>query len=215
MSKIYTDIFDQNRMKIWEQLRVFSDLGKLGGGTALALQINHRVSYDFDIFTENPVEKALLRKVTAEFPNRNVKPLIDNTDELTVEVGDVKLTFLFYPFKGIATPVSTKSLSLFGVEDLAADKAYTVGRRGAWRDYYDIYSILNKGIMSLENITSFAKQKFGSLFSEKLFLEQLTYYNDITDFSIETIQGTAVDFIKVQSMLKSFVKIYLSETLKG
>jgi len=213
MSKVYTDIFDHDRMKIWQQLHVFSNIGKLGGGTALALQINHRISYDFDIFTENPVEKALLKKVSAEFPNSHIRPLIDNSDELTVEVDGVKLTFLYYPFKGIVAPVSTKYLPLFRVEDIAADKAYTVGRRGAWRDYYDIYSVLNKEIMSLKDIVTFAKQKFGSLFNEKLFLEQLTYYDDITDFSIETTQGTAVSLVEVQSILRAFVKAYLGQTL--
>lgn len=215
MSKLYTDIFDKHRSIIWKQLHEFSYLGYLGGGTALALQINHRISYDFDIFSSKSLEKDLLVKINTVFPNGNVKPLIDNSDELTVEVGEVKLTFLYYPFKNISNVIKTESIGLFSVEDLAADKAYTVGRRGVWRDYYDIYSILNKKILDLKTIIKLANQKFDSLFNEKLFLEQLTYYADIMDFSIETTQGVSVIPLEVQKHLGAFVKIYLSETLKS
>jgi|SRR3989344_1582654 len=215
MSKLYTNIFDRSRNKIWKRLSKFSSIGYLGGGTALALQINHRISYDFDIFTCKSIEKSLLTKVIIVFPNSIIKPLIDNQDELTIEVDGVKLTFLYYPFKNILDQVVTESLSLLDIKDIAADKAYTIGRRGAWRDYYDIYSILGKKILNLAGIIKLANQKFGPLFNEKLFLEQLTYCKDIMDFSIETVEKDAITPEKVQERLKDLVKDYISKTLKN
>ena len=47
---------------------IFSLLGKfedfyLAGGTGLALQIGHRASVDFDLFSEKEISKNLLAKV--------------------------------------------------------------------------------------------------------------------------------------------------------
>jgi len=38
--------------------------------------------------------------------------------------------------------------------------------------------------MSLTEIISFAKKIYGSVFEEKLFLQQLVYFDDLLDFEI-------------------------------
>ena len=71
----------------------------LAGGTALALQIGHRVSVDFDLFSDKEIERSLLPHVQRVFSDgASIAPLINNPDELTVLVDDVKITFLKYPF---------------------------------------------------------------------------------------------------------------------
>jgi Nucleotidyl transferase AbiEii toxin, Type IV TA system len=70
----------------------------LAGGTALALQIGHRVSVDFDLFSAEEIDRGLLRRVRRAFPEAEVLPLINNADELTTLVNGVKVTFLRYPF---------------------------------------------------------------------------------------------------------------------
>ena len=71
----------------------------LAGGTALALQIGHRVSVDFDLFTDADIERTFLDRVRRVFRNGvDVAPLVNNSDELTVLANDVKITFLHYPF---------------------------------------------------------------------------------------------------------------------
>ena len=53
MTKLYLDVLDEPRRKVFERLSVFTRLGGvLAGGTAMALQLNHRRSDDFDIFSE-------------------------------------------------------------------------------------------------------------------------------------------------------------------
>ena len=154
------------------------------GGTALALQINHRHSYDFDIFCYKPISNYLLRKIKKDFKIKQV--LVNNSDEFSfLDKGDVKITFLYYPFKFKRGFIETKdSLSLLNVLNIATSKAYALNRRGEYRDYVDIFFIIRKG-HKLKNIISDARQKFGGLFSEKLFLEQLTYFGDLRDFKIE------------------------------
>jgi len=64
MSKLYIDFFDKNRLCVWEKLKNFKDVGILGGGTALALQLNHRISYDFDVFCSQPIKKNFSFNIT-------------------------------------------------------------------------------------------------------------------------------------------------------
>lgn len=191
MSNLYTNIFDPNRADIWDKLKSIPIIGTLGGGTAIALQLGHRISYDFDIFLQSPVPNNLLRKVKTIFPDAEIRPQIDSSDELTFLLDGVKITYLYYPFPPLYPTIKTNSLPLFDLRDSAADKAYTIGRRGAWRDYYDLYFLCTVHKLSLAQIISDAEKKFGDLFSAKLFLEQLTYSGDITDFSIEPLGDNA------------------------
>jgi len=212
MLKLFTEILSKERESVWTKLKDFSSVGILGGGTALALQLNHRISYDFDIFSHNPIEKNLLHKVGETFPDQTIKTIVDSSDELTIEVDNVKVTFLYYPFNQLFPSVKTASVAMFDVKDIIADKAYTIGRRGAWRDYYDIYWILKEGLYSLGDVIDLASRKFGDVFNKKLFLEQLTYFDDIKDFSIEVIGKHTTEPKEIQKILAMRVKSYLSSS---
>ena len=65
--------------------------------------------------------------------------------------------------------------------DLAAMKAYALGRRSKWKDYVDLYFLL-KEHFTLEQIALRASEIFGELFSNKMFRVQLSYFDDI-DYS--------------------------------
>jgi hypothetical protein len=73
---------------------------------------------------------------------------------------------------------------MFSVKDIAIKKAYTIGRRGEYRDYFDLYSILKNKYMDLSTLINNAKQVYGSIFEEKIFLQQLVYFDDILSFDI-------------------------------
>jgi hypothetical protein len=53
MDKLYWEILDGERKKLLPIFSSFKDDFYLAGGTALALQIGHRDSIDFDLFTRN------------------------------------------------------------------------------------------------------------------------------------------------------------------
>ena len=202
----YTEVFDTNRLCVWKKLVAFRDFGILGGGTALALLLNHRISYDFDIFCLKPIKKKVSLLVKNIFNDVSFDVLVDSSDELTVDLEGLKLTFLYYPFKKEFEEIKTESISLFDVRDLATAKAYAVGRRGVWRDYFDIYFLLKSREVDLESLLKMSKDRYRSLFSEKLFLEQLCYFDDISDFSIEYGRGQT----KIE---ETEVKKYLTETV--
>lgn len=57
---MFYEILDKKRQKILPFLKRFKNDFYLAGGTALALQIGHRDSIDFDFFTRNDIDTAKL-----------------------------------------------------------------------------------------------------------------------------------------------------------
>ncbi len=181
----------------------------LAGGTALALQIGHRISIDFDFFSDKDISKDLLVKVKKIFLDKKILVSVNSADELTVFVEDVKITFLKYPFSALGKFISYEGLNLLGVKELAATKAYTIGRRGSFKDYVDLYSIISEGYSSLKEIIKMAEKKYNDAFNARLFLEQLVYFKDIenTDiiFSIKNFNGDKMK-IFFEEEVKNYAK---------
>ena len=89
---------------------------------------------------------------------------------------------------------------------IAATKAYTIGRRGTLKDYVDLYFIVSGKISSLDEIMEMAKIKFADEFNDRLFLEQLVYFNDIEE--------TKIQFLKkpiTKNDLETFFKLEVSK----
>lgn len=213
MSEIYLDILDKKRQRVFEKLAAFADNGYLAGGTALALQLNHRKSVDFDIFVSQPLSRQFLRKVREVF-GEEIEPRINTGDLLLVALKNrVEVHFVNYWYKRLEDTVSTDSISLASVEDIAADKAHTIGRRGRWRDYIDIFYLLKREIFSLQELIDLAKEKFNGEFAGHLFLQQLTYFEDIEDFKVELVEDNHT-VEEIREYLKEKVMDYKKKSIE-
>ena len=126
------------------------------------MQIGHRASVDFDLFSEKEISKNLLAKVKRIYENKAMVVSVNNPDELTVFINGVKITFLRYPFSLQNKLIDYNGIKLMNAKEIAATKAYTVGRRGTIKDYVDLYFIISEKISSLEEIMEMAKIKFGN-----------------------------------------------------
>src|SRR3989339_2285254 len=114
----------QNR-EIFAALPDFKEF-YLAGGTALSLQIGHRVSVDFDLFSDKEISKNLLNRAKGVFENKKIVVSVNNPDELTLFIDEVKLTFLRYPFPIVSNFVDCQGVKLLSVKEIAASKAYTI-----------------------------------------------------------------------------------------
>ncbi len=186
MSKLYFDLLSERQRQVLESLKMFSAYGYLAGGTALALQLYHRKSYDFDIFCPRPISRRFIFKVKESF--KKIEILVDSSDEMSfISNLGIKISFVFYPFNPLYKMISWDIIDICNWKDIAIDKAHTIGRRGEWRDYVDLYFCMKEGF-SLKNLIRGGKRKFGDIFSEKLFLSQLCFMNDIKDFTIDFVK---------------------------
>jgi hypothetical protein len=160
----------------------------LAGGTALALQIGHRLSIDFDLFCNDTIDRSLLQRVRRVYGTADISPLVNNADELTLLANGVKITFLRYPFPPQEPLITYESVRLLSIREIAATKAYTIGRRGSYKDYVDLYFIIAENHAALPDIIQDAEAKFGVDFNSRLFLEQLVFLTDLTDIEIQFLK---------------------------
>ena len=181
----------------------------------MALQLGHRVSYDFDIFCAKEIPAMFAAKVQKEIVVRQV--LVNNSDEFTFLTDhDIKVSFIFYPFdlKKYVFEFPDVPMELISPLGIAITKAYALNRRNAWRDYVDLYVILKKEITTLENIVNAARIAYGELFNEKLFLSQLLYTQDISKAEIENTQMLeSATLFEVVSFFEKEVKAYWERKL--
>lgn len=180
---MHLNVLSKNQVQLLSLIKKFSNQFYLVGGTSIALHLGHRRSIDFDLFSfTNFDNQKILTTVKQFWPIQDI--FINSKNELTIVLNQTKVTWYHYPYK-ITHPNSLqKIIKLPGLVTLAAMKAYALGRRAKWKDYVDLYFIFQKH--SLVEIVKTANNIFKNEFNQKLFREQLAYFQDI-DYS-EPIQ---------------------------
>jgi len=196
---------------ILRQKRVFDKLKNfpeyyLAGGTALALQIGHRISIDFDFFSKKEIPFQLLPKIRKIFKNSKVEIIINHLEQLTISINGVNLTFVKYSFPLIFKLKEYKGIRLLSVLEIAATKAYVMGRRATLKDYVDLYYILKEKYLTLPKIIEVCQKKYKGEFNLRLFLEQLIYLEDLKEMDIE--------FIKTPVSKEQMAKFFQEEVKK-
>ena len=177
-------ILNPKQIEVFNIVEHFSQKGfYLAGGTALALELGHRESLDFDLFSYKGFKNDDILKDLIDLGYRDIESVIDKLDEYTIFINSVKITFLRYPFK-IKGIQKEGNISLTTPIVIGAMKAYALGRRGKWKDYVDMYILLKE--YSIKDIIREAKDIYGTIFSERMFLQQLCYFKDV-DYTEEVI----------------------------
>jgi hypothetical protein len=180
---MFKSILYKNQEKIIWILKLFSKNFYLAWWTAVALQLWHRKSLDFDLFSNKKIENSKILTKLKENWFKIERILVDNKwEELTLVISWVKVTFLYYPFE-IELVDNFEWIKLPNIETLGAMKFYTLWRRWKWKDYVDIYTILKK-FNNFRVISDLAEKIFEWWYNEKLLREQLCYFEDI-DYSEE------------------------------
>jgi len=197
----HKEIFSKEQIELLDLVKVFSRNFYLVGGTAIALQLGHRRSIDFDLFTEKALRPKLLLEKIQKDKAKIQKVFVRTGTELTLVINSVKMTFYNFPFRMPVQIKFEKYISIPPLLDLAAMKAFALGGRGKWKDYVDLYFIL-RFHFSLSQIENRTREIFGELFNRKLFREQLAYYEDIDD-------SEEIDFIG-EEVAKQVVKEFLT-----
>ncbi|MCU0432206.1 MAG: nucleotidyl transferase AbiEii/AbiGii toxin family protein [Bacteroidia bacterium] len=146
---------------------------RLAGGTALALQIGHRISYDLDFFSDKRpdlkyVEAALLQQ-------SGMRLKANSSYALFLECNGVKIDVINYPEIFTREPVLLDGIPMTVKEDIAIMKLKTIMNRGLKRDFYDLFFLLEEYPMNL--LLTFFFDKYSNVDPVALF-KSLTYFED-------------------------------------
>ncbi|OIP77226.1 MAG: hypothetical protein AUK09_00225 [Parcubacteria group bacterium CG2_30_36_38] len=177
----------------------------LVGGTALALQIGHRLSVDFDLFSSEELPSNLLQRIKQVLPASTISVTYHAPEQLNVLIDNIQTTFFYYNYPVIDPFVSYQDVSLASIREIAAMKAFSVGKRLSYKDYVDWYVLLKEGHVKLDDMLSFCQKKFGNDFNDRLFLGQLASLEDIPTQKIDFLRD-AVDRATIQRFLETTVR---------
>ena len=199
---MYTEILTNNQKELLGWIAQFQREYYLVGGTAIALYLGHRQSVDFDLFKIGTInhKRNLERLDQSGYPYQITRRV---QEQMNCLLNGVKLTFFQYPFDIQSSKKPGIPFRIPALLDLAAMKAYALGRRSKWKDYVDLYFLLTQH-STLEQVCSRATEIFGELFSEKMFRAQLSYFDDV-DYSEE------IDYIIPNPPTNEEIKRYLTE----
>jgi len=147
----------------------------LAGGTALSLQIGHRVSVDLDFFTGQEFNETELSTKLTTLPEF----VQDGTAQWTVwgKIGQTKFSMFYYNYPLLERSVPFEGIQLASLADIAAMKIHAIEERGTRRDFVDVYFLSKK--YSLEDMLGFYQKKYAVL-EDHLYsiFRSLDYFED-------------------------------------
>ncbi len=150
----------------------------LAGGTALALQIGHRISYDLDFFTEKEFKAQVFLKKLSQIKAYQHEKVSLGT--ILGRLDDVKFSLFYYQYPLLEKPIKFKNIDIASIADIGAMKVAAISERGTKRDFIDLYFILQK--IQLSNILDFYEQKYKKLASNLIHIKKsLVYFEDAED----------------------------------
>lgn len=141
----------------------------LSGGTALALQVGHRTSLDFDFYSKDKFDSKNL------FKNASI---LDRTDDtLQAVMNEVSVSMFYYPYKLIDALMEFRGIQMAGLHDIAAMKVIAIVQRARQRDFVDMYYLVN--LLGIEKIIDSVYKKYPWYEdNNQILFKALTYFDE-------------------------------------
>ena len=211
--QLHYEILDPQRKVILPQLIFLKERYYLAGGTALALQIGHRKSEDFDYFTDKPfVNSELFGGFELKFSRCDIEKTQDSKDTLSFILDrEIKFSFFRISYPPIGPLIDTRYFCLLSQIEIGAMKIIAL-TRAAYRDYVDIYFILQN--YSLKEIFKLARLKYRN-FDEGIYLKCLLSYEDVEVSPIKFNRSFKRAPKEVYSFIERKTKEYIRSLTKG
>lgn len=201
---LYKETVDTPTLELLKKLMTDDSLMEfvLVGGTALALQLGHRISIDIDLFSFLPFDSVRLSEHLRK--NYNFEPDFVAQNTLKGEINGVQLDCIAHEYSWLQKPNFIESIRLAGFPDIAAMKLNAIAGNGTrLKDYIDI-AILAEHI-SLNQMLLAYQQKYNS--NPVMPLKGLLYHDDINfNEPIKMAQNKSFQWKTIEKRLKLMQK---------
>ena len=158
--------------------RILTD-SYMAGGTALALQIGHRFSYDFDFFTTKEFNgNTLVQRIKKQISGFQLEKKEWGT--ILGNIGETKFSLFFYDYPLLFDTHNFGNIKIADIKDIAPMKIAAISDRGTKRDFIDLYFIIKiEKILTLQEALELYNKKFKTLKQNKVhILKSLRYFDD-------------------------------------
>ena len=150
----------------------------LAGGTALALQANHRQSFDLDFFCQKN-DFAAIQILNKFAGNNDWETSFEEQGTLYGELFGAKVSFIAYPF---FVPdlefIKYGMVNILVARDVAVMKIIAISQRGRKRDFFDLYWCA-QNIEPLEQTVKRLKKQYPDVAHDyHHILKSLMYFED-------------------------------------
>lgn len=206
---------------LWPQLAGTRSLGYvLYGGTAIALRLGHRVSVDFDFFTEQPLDQPGLRRALPMLADADTLQASANTWTVLTKPpqangAGIKISFFGSIDCGrVGAPDNTADgmLQVASLADLMATKLKVILQRVEAKDYRDIAAMIRAGAELARGLAA-ARVMFGNTFQPSESLKALTWFQG---GDLDTLTADDQDIlIEASSAVRGLPVIPLVSTTLG
>ena len=191
---MYWNIIDENRYKLLENITNTISMKNyyMIGGTSLSLQLGLRESYDFNFCVTEEFNNELLLEELQKLGQTSVRQNQKGT--LDVILNGVQVSFFYYPnsvIKEFVNPKEMPKLKLASILDIAVMKVVAIGGRGAKKDFFDLYNILNKSNITIDELAKGLLQKYGNNINFANIIMGLSYFEDAEQ---EILSKTFVEY---------------------
>lgn len=212
---MYWNIIDKDRYKLLKDLTETVTIPEyyMIGGTALSLQMGLRESFDFDFCVPAQFNNELLLEELGKIGEVKVKQNQSGTCD--VILNGVQVSFFYYPNKIInelVKPQEMPKLRMASILDIAIMKIVAIGGRGAKKDFFDLYNIINKCKISIKELADGLIKKCGNETNYVNIIMGLSYFEDAEQ---EILPKTFVEynweeikefFINYQKEFKKYIE---------
>ncbi len=201
-NNLHFDILPKEQRELWKDLHQVPKDFTMYGVTALALQIGHRISIDFDFFTNNKFDPLDLQQ---NIPFLKKAEILQNTSNtLTCLVYRLELPIKVSFLCNLELPKLHKDIIVDGVhiascEDVLTTKLKTILDRPSFKDYQDISTGLEQGY-ELSKLLNNTQLLYGSHFNKNLSLKALTFFDDILNIDNNIKEALKTHVIKYEKV---------------
>jgi hypothetical protein len=186
-NEIHYQILPETQVRLYNRLKKKRWIKSfyLAGGTALALQIGHRQSNDFDFFTLEDFNNDHIASIISE--TGKFSRLTEEKNTLHGYVDDVNISFLGYKYPILKEHVQDGYIRIASIIDIACMKLSAITSRGSKKDFIDIFFILKQ--YPISELISWFSKKYTLSNYDYLLLKSLVYFNDADEDPMPLMLG--------------------------
>ncbi|MBI3952715.1 MAG: nucleotidyl transferase AbiEii/AbiGii toxin family protein [Candidatus Doudnabacteria bacterium] len=147
----------------------------LAGGTALAIQLGHRMSEDLDWFSPDKFSGDDIKKGLSRIGSLEL--IGEETGTVHGILDGVRVSFFYYGYPWLYPLVDFENIKLADERDIAAMKIDAASSRGSKKDFIDLYFLMEK--YPLAELLHFFEKRYKKIKFNKLhILKSLTFFED-------------------------------------